>query len=603
MVRQPKRRRQQNRANRRVGHIHGKVTATGTKTTKKNEKGATVEINGQANAIDALGWTPATNPNDISITLNSIDNRRSAKGEAELQGAVAGVHGNVSSFGSANGISVVALADFGKAVGVNGSSGATGKSGGGRASINEDEDDLLGLTEGDEDAERPAKNTDHSDMYGKTLKTSVARLHNSGEVRGNMQAKAQKLNRPLNKNSYTPQFYEANTVASGNGVSMANYIEPPDKYTFSQEKQNHVHLGQLENSGRIHGEATLEGGTRTTHTYAHSKSSGNGVSLHASTGRFAKNDTRVALDSVNNSGEISGQIRQISSNNNGYNSPHLVSTAEATGSGNGINLHSDTFNAQIPRVETRLGQLHNRGRISGNAYLKAGDGSGDLSVTARASGNGVSVYQATGNASLTALDNVNNEGIIKGHIETRPGTVFTSAQRGQTIPEERARLIVSDEKTITDYYKPNPTPGKPAAAGNDSYGNFATFRAESDIRASGNGISVQYASGVGADVNSGASLGNIDNSGVISGYSENYHGYARGYGRVSTLNSGAGIATDRKITNPINNRGIISGNHAAILSKGRVDDSRSISVRAGVSDNIRKGKNDVQSPLSIGCKW
>ena len=544
MVRQPKRRRQQNRANRRVGHIHGKVTATGTKTTKKNEKGATVEINGQANAIDALGWTPATNPNDISITLNSIDNRRSAKGEAELQGAVAGVHGNVSSFGSANGISVVALADFGKAVGVDGSSGATGKSGGGRASINEDEDDLLGLTEGDEDAERPAKNTDHSDMYGKTLKTSVARLHNSGEVRGNMQAKAQKLNRPLNKNSYTPQFYEANTVASGNGVSMANYIEPPDKYTFSQEKQNHVHLGQLENSGRIHGEATLEGGTRTTHTYAHSKSSGNG-----------------------------------------------------------INLHSDTFNAQIPRVETRLGQLHNRGRISGNAYLKAGDGSGDLSVTARASGNGVSVYQATGNASLTALDNVNNEGIIKGHIETRPGTVFTSAQRGQTIPEERARLIVSDAKTITDYYKPNPTPGKPAAAGNDSYGNFATFRAESDIRASGNGISVQYASGVGADVNSGASLGNIDNSGVISGYSENYHGYARGYGRVSTLNSGAGIATDRKITNPINNRGIISGNHAAILSKGRVDDSRSISVRAGVSDNIRKGKNDVQSTLSVGYKW
>ena len=481
MVRQPKRRRQQNRANRRVGHIHGKVTATGTKTTKKNEKGATVEINGQANAIDALGWTPATNPNDISITLNSIDNRRSAKGEAELQGAVAGVHGNVSSFGSANGISVVALADFGKAVGVDGSSGATGKSGGGRASINEDEDDLLGLTEGDEDAERPAKNTDHSDMYGKTLKTSVARVHNSGE--------------------------------------------------------------------------------------------------------------------------ISGQIRQISGNNNGYNSPHLVSTAEATGSGNGINLHSDTFNAQIPRVETRLGQLHNRGRISGDAYLKAGDGSGDLSVTARASGNGVSVYQATGNASLTALDNVNNEGIIKGHIETRPGTIFTSAQRGQTIPEERARLIVSDEKTITDYYKPNPIPEQPAAAGNDNYGNFATFRAESDIRASGNGISVQYASGVGADVNSGASLGNIDNSGVISGYSENYHGYARGYGRVSTLNSGAGIATDRKITNPINNRGIISGNHAAILSKGRVDDSRSISVRAGVSDNIRKGKNDVQSPLSIGCKW
>ena len=96
------------------------------------------------------------------------------------------------------------------------------------------------------------------------------------------------------------------------------------------------------------------------------------------------------------------------------------------------------------------------------------------------------------------------------------------------------------------------------------------------MRASGNGISVQYASGVGADVNSGASLGDINNGGVISGYAENYHGYARGYGHVSTLNSGAGIATDRKITSAITNSGIISGNHAAILAKGRVDDSQSI---------------------------
>lgn len=254
----------------------------------------------------------------------------------------------------------------------------------------------------------------------------------------------------------------------------------------------------------------------------------------------------------------------------------MMSGSEAHGSGNGISLYSDTFNAQIPRVETRLGKIDNHGSIRGDAYLKAGDGSGDLSIHARASGNGVSVYQATGNAALTALESVNNEGIIQGHIETRAGTVFSSAQRGQTIPEERARLIVSDDKTIADYYKPNPTPEKPAAAGNDNYGTFANFRADSDVRASGNGISVQYASGVGADMNNGASLGDITNSGVISGYAENYHGYARGYGCVSTLNSGAGIATDRKITSHITNRGIISGNHAAILAKGRVDDSQSI---------------------------
>ncbi|WP_314775989.1 hypothetical protein [Cardiobacterium hominis] len=92
----------------------------------------------------------------------------------------------------------------------------------------------------------------------------------------------------------------------------------------------------------MRGQATLEGGTRTTHTYTASKGSGNGVSLFASTGRFAKNATRVTLDNLNNQGDISG-----------YNSPHMMSGSQAHGSGNGISLYSDTFNAQIPRVETR----------------------------------------------------------------------------------------------------------------------------------------------------------------------------------------------------------------------------------------------------------
>ena len=498
-----------------------------------------------------------------------------------MQAGLAGVHGNVSSFGSANGISVVAHADFGKpgVGGVDGSSGATGKSSsGGSASINNDEDeieddDLLALLEGDENAERSPKNTDKSDMYGKTLKTAVARVQNSGSVSGSITARAQQLKRPLNKNSYTPQFYDVSLITSGNGVSMANYIETPDKYTYSQEKQNHV---SLDNSGNMRGQATLEGGARTTHTYTKSKGSGNGVSLFASTGRFAKNATRVALDNVNNDGHISGQIRQISGNNSGYNSPHMMSGSEAPAA---ETASASTAIPSTPKSRTAKPALAKSTTAAASAATpisKQATAPATSASTHAPNGYGISVYQATGNAALTALGNVNNEGIIQGHIETRAGTVFSSAQRGQTIPEERARLIVSDDKTIADYYKPNPTPEKPAAAGNDNYGTFANFHADTDMRASGNGISVQYASGVGADMNSGASLGDITNSGVISGYSENYHGYARGYGRVSTLNSGAGIATDRKITSNITNRGIISGNHAAILAKGRVDDSQSI---------------------------
>lgn len=404
------------------------------------------------------------------------------------------MHGNVSSFGSANGISVVALADFGKpgVGGVDGSSGATGKnSSGGSASINNDEDeieddDLLALLEGDEDAERSPKNTDKSDMYGKTLKTAVARVQNSGSVSGSITARAQQLKRPLNKNSYTPQFYDVSLITSGNGVSMANYIETPDKYTYSQEKQNHVHLGSLDNSGNMRGQATLEGGTRTTHTYTKSKGSGNGVSLFASTGRFAKNATRVALDNVNNDGHISGQIRQISGNNSGYNSPHMMSGSEATGSGNGISLYSDTFNAQIPRVETRLGKINNRGSIRGDAYLKAGDGSGDLSIASRG---------------------INTVGIGIG----QDLTYSTKAGSG----ELRGKLSL----------------------------DYIHTSGEKDLQARFNGS-----------------------------------------------DSGFTLRTDK---NPNTVRAGLTGEYQT---------TKGVIIRAGVSDNLRKGKNDLQGTLSVGVK-
>ena len=41
-----------------------------------------------------------------------------------------------------------------------------------------------------------------------------------------------------------------------------------------------------------------------------------------------------------------------------------MSGSEATGSGNGISLYSDTFNAQIPRVETRLGKIKIAPRVA-----------------------------------------------------------------------------------------------------------------------------------------------------------------------------------------------------------------------------------------------
>ena len=67
------------------GFIHGKVNVEATRTTSKSEKGSTVDANGMANAIDALGWTPHTNPNSVEYSLtDGIVNNGIAEGEAKL---------------------------------------------------------------------------------------------------------------------------------------------------------------------------------------------------------------------------------------------------------------------------------------------------------------------------------------------------------------------------------------------------------------------------------------------------------------------------------------------------------------------------------------
>ena len=67
------------------GFIHGKVNVEATRTTSKSEKGSTIDANGMANAIDALGWTPHTNPNSVEYSFtDSIVNNGIAEGEAKL---------------------------------------------------------------------------------------------------------------------------------------------------------------------------------------------------------------------------------------------------------------------------------------------------------------------------------------------------------------------------------------------------------------------------------------------------------------------------------------------------------------------------------------
>ena len=91
----------------------------------------------------------------------------------------------------------------------------------------------------------------------------------------------------------------------------------------------------------------------------------------------------------------------------------------------------------------------------------------------------------------------------------------------------------------------------------------ATIQSTTTVVASGNGISINSLS------NGKEGLDKFSNEGVISGYTEIYHGHSQGkYSRVDFKNSGAGLVVEGNTKAPINNAGIISGTEFALLAKG-----------------------------------
>lgn len=79
------------------GTVLGSVTAEGVRTYNKDQRAGEVSIEGQANAIDALGWSAPTNGNDVSIALDEVRNNGTAVGQASLKGGQAAVHSKVKS--------------------------------------------------------------------------------------------------------------------------------------------------------------------------------------------------------------------------------------------------------------------------------------------------------------------------------------------------------------------------------------------------------------------------------------------------------------------------------------------------------------------------
>lgn len=449
------------------GTVLGSVTAQGVRTYNKDQKAGEVSIEGQANAIDALGWSAPGNVNDVNIQLTDVTNNGTAAGQASLKGGQAAVHSKVQSFVSANGMSFVSTADFGKDVAVDGISGASG--GGGSSSLNSTASSELGDDDLDDmfaddgkgdnaDIDAPV-NTDEVDMHGKSAQIDVKNITNNGLIKGYLNEQGIRVPKPP-KETYTPMFYGATATASGNGVNLTSYVDTPDKYTFSDEKYSAATLRNINNYGEIEGSADIKGGSNVTHTYTKTIAAANGLSAYASTGRFGQQSTAAGIGlrmgekntpeyeeqgGINNHGRISGSLNQISGNNSGFNSPHVYSTADSTASGNGISVYTETQRAAGPKTQVGavIGPVYNTGRISGDAYLKAGSGSGDLTVNALAVGNGISLYQNSNSTTSVQLQSIENKGLISGRIETHAGIVASSAKKGMKIPTDKeARFYV-----------------------------------------------------------------------------------------------------------------------------------------------------------------
>ncbi|OOF56959.1 autotransporter outer membrane beta-barrel domain-containing protein [Rodentibacter myodis] len=580
------------------GQIIGKVVATGLPTTESEDRRGAISIDGVANGIDALGWSAPSNANDVIFTLDNVSNNGSIAAEAALQGGAAETHGDIQSYGSGNGISIVGLADFGKhnaeisADGIaDGYSGATGVSRRHTSRSSSAQPRAVA------DVTPASPELEGVDFEGKTVDVSLNNVNNDGIIAAKIHAQANQ-NTMARTSSYKPQFYSVTTTASGNAISAASYVNTIDKQTFSEGKNNFAKLGTIHNSGHLVGEAHLLGGQNTTHTGTSATNSGNGISAMALSGQFAKNRTESAVGNIQNSGEITGSLEQISGNNANYQGFHLYSNAKSHSSGNGVAVMAESSNGQTAYpTNATLGNVQNSGRISGAANVQAGNGMGEIMAISYVSGNGLSTSAQGNSGQNSTIGNVDNSGIIRGHLEVRSGKSsnetdkefipeINTSQNAFTTAGTNGRLSAEDCKWLAAG-----TPGcEPPTTSTTPTHQQATVQSATTVHAGGNGISAWTYSESSEYGQQNARLGNIDNSGVISGYTKVWQGFSQGKPtRVDYRNNGAGVAVNAEHHSNITNAGIISGNHSALLARGKIDTSWSIhnpDYRSGFKGNI-----------------
>lgn len=593
------------------GRIYGKLTVTGQDSVDKftpegsdtefQDYRSSISSDGQGNAVDAYGWSAQPNKNPVEFTLDSVENTGTMLGEAHLHAGKGTNRSLILSNATANGISLYGSGDFGKYIaGVSADGGgiaADAIAGGSRSAVSMRSASLLDLRDAPTpDATHPASlSADDTDFYGKNVIIALDRVTNSDRIGGNIQSIGNKGSAA--NDDTEAQDYSTTSWASGNGVSLRALVLTQDRRSYSYERINQAKLGEVHNEGVITGTARLEAGAVTTTpstNYTRSYDSGNAISVGVHSLRFAKHKTYGEIGNIDNTGILQGHLIQKSSDNN-YRAIHQYSQSQAFGGGNGVslfveatqNIQSDADDEGIRdegAVKLKLGRIQNVGQIRGFSDLTAGSGYGVINVQAQGAGNGISGYLLAGAAQTyeAQLGDVDNKGIISGYLKAKSGmgggAKPSDILANKDIPAPEVQLVVIDKSNWNTRQRPAQVTTVPEGAKDCTYfykrSNCTQINSVSDIRGSGNGISFI----TGRTSHDGTTLGNINNSGVISGYAEMYHGLTDAkYTRVDFLATGVGIAVDQNITSNITNKGIISGNHAATLAKSFVNDAYSIS--------------------------
>ncbi|WP_439328530.1 hypothetical protein, partial [Lonepinella sp. BR2357] len=564
------------------GYIQGKIIAEGI-----------ISAQGQGNAVDAFGWTPQTNKNDVIITLDNIHNQGTAIGEANLTAKETNNNAHIYAFSDANGVSVTSIAKYG----VDAFSGATDTSVALDSTIDTDSKKTAGYDE------------------PKTVQVSLANLNNTGILSGSFTASSLAKIEP----EKIIKDYNHNVSASGNGVSLATVLGSSDQSIRPDDKINQVSLDNVNNSGSLLGHVTLQTSNLATNTSTFSRGSGNGLSLYALSGESVKHPTATTLGNLTNSGKISGYLQQTSGDNIGKadqnfakepgeryireyvkvsNIDQFNSSATSFGSGNGVSVFTDTRNTSVKSNKSSLNNVNNIGRITGYADIQSGDGYlGDMKLSALGVGNGIVSYankykDYDGIISISqgeaSLGDVHNQGIISGELHSKTGKYTLGGENDPT--EEEVKLAISHIQS-GNLARGNHLPTTEKNTLNWDQSN-ASIYSTTRIYASGSGIAAFEYGLRYTDIKKGATLGKVNNSGVISGYTSMYHSFAAnnnaGYKSVEFLGSGVGIFSDASISSNIKNLGIISGNHAAILGKGTKNGyTGKYTFKSGYSDKIQ----------------